>query len=137
MVKSFELIPRPLNKGPRPRQFKLCFSFHGIILEGNQLVWSKKKNNLKESSWFGEPKCDLGFKGAHFLFIFTDSFYPCCSNYVRMKDILWMEDIVEITPTPPFYINFRIDMTSFVDVRWLLERVHFQLSSAQNESDFF
>ncbi len=26
-----------------------------------------------------------------------------------------MEDIVEIKPTPPFYINFRIDMTGFVD----------------------
>jgi len=38
-----------------------------------------------------------------------------------------LEDIVEITPTPPFYINFRIDMTDFLILtRWLLERVHFQ-----------
>jgi len=69
LVKSFKMVSRPLNKGPRPRQLKLCFSFHSIILEGNQFVWTKK-NNLTEISWFGEPKCNLGSKGAHFLFFF-------------------------------------------------------------------
>ncbi len=96
-----------------------------------------KKNNLKESSWFGEPKCNLRSEGAHFLFFLTDFFYPCCSNYVRMKDILWMEDIVEYTPTPPFYINFRIDMTGFVDPHKMIPRrsAFSALSSARNESE--
>ncbi len=34
----------------------------------NQLVQTKEKS-LKESSWFGKPKCNLGFKVAHF-FVF-------------------------------------------------------------------
>jgi hypothetical protein len=38
LIKSFKLVPRPLNKGARPRQIKLWFSLLGIILEGNQLV---------------------------------------------------------------------------------------------------
>jgi hypothetical protein len=39
LVKSFKLIPRPLNKGPGPRQIKWWFSLHGIILKReNQLV---------------------------------------------------------------------------------------------------
>jgi hypothetical protein len=29
-----------------------------------------------------------------------------------MGDILWIEDIVA---TPPFFINFRVDMAGFVD----------------------
>jgi hypothetical protein len=32
-----------------------------------------------------------------------------------MKDMLWIEDIVKSTPTPPFWTNFRVGMTSFVD----------------------
>jgi hypothetical protein len=37
----------------------------------NQLV-ETKKNSLKESSWFGEPKCKLGLKVVHsFVFFFV------------------------------------------------------------------
>jgi hypothetical protein len=48
-----------------------------------------------------------------------------------------MEDTVEITPTPPFYINFRIDMTGFVDHHKMIarKRAFSALSSARNESD--
>jgi len=49
-------------------------------------------------------------------FCFLDSsivfFYPCCSNYVRMEDMLWIEDIVV---APPFLTNFRVDMVGFMN----------------------
>jgi len=32
-----------------------------------------------------------------------------------MEDMLWIEDIVESTPTPPFFFT-----------RWLLKGMHFQ-----------
>jgi hypothetical protein len=32
-----------------------------------------------------------------------------------MEDMLWIENIVEGTPIPPFLTNSKIDMTSFVD----------------------
>ncbi len=53
LVKSFKLIPRMLNKDPRPRQIKLWFSLHDIILEGKP-IGSDQKKNLKENSWFGK-----------------------------------------------------------------------------------
>jgi hypothetical protein len=31
-----------------------------------------------------------------------------------MEDMLWIENIVETTPTPPFFTNFRVDMVGFV-----------------------
>jgi hypothetical protein len=43
----------------------------------NQLVWTKK--SLKESSWFGEPKCKLESKVAYFFgfwFFFHCFFLP-------------------------------------------------------------
>jgi hypothetical protein len=44
-----------------------------------------------------------------------------------MKSMLWIEDVIESTPTPPFLTNSRIDMVGFVDpTRWLLKGVHFQ-----------
>jgi len=32
-----------------------------------------------------------------------------------MKDVLWIEDIVESTQVPPFLTNLKIAMASFVD----------------------
>ncbi len=32
-----------------------------------------------------------------------------------MEDILWIEDVVESTPTPLFLTNFIVDTASFVD----------------------
>jgi len=32
-----------------------------------------------------------------------------------MEDMLWIEDIVQCTPTPPFLTNSRADMVGFVD----------------------
>ncbi len=43
MVKSFKLVPRPLNKDPRSRQIKLRFSLHGITLEGKPIGPDLKK----------------------------------------------------------------------------------------------
>jgi hypothetical protein len=31
-----------------------------------------------------------------------------------MEDMLWIEDIVESTSTPPLFINFRVDMAGFM-----------------------
>jgi hypothetical protein len=50
LVESFKLVPSPLDKGPRQRQFTLWFSLHGIILEGTPIGLDKKKS-LKESSF--------------------------------------------------------------------------------------
>jgi hypothetical protein len=67
LVKSFKLVPRPLDKSPRPRQIKLWFSLHGIILEGKPIGLEKKR--AYRSSWFGEPKCKLIFLFFVFFFI--------------------------------------------------------------------
>ncbi len=74
-----------------------------------------KKKGLKESSWFGEPKCKLRSKVVHFftfLLFFLIFIYPC-SNFVRMGNKLWIENIVAI---PSFFANFRIDMVGFKDL---------------------
>jgi hypothetical protein len=38
-----------------------------------------------------------------------------CSNYVKMENILWIENIVENTSAPLFFTNSKIDMASFVN----------------------
>jgi hypothetical protein len=69
LVKNFKLVPRPMDKDPRPRQINLWYSLHGIILEGKQTKpKKKKKQRLKESSWFGEPKCQPRSTVGHFSF---------------------------------------------------------------------
>jgi hypothetical protein len=45
-----------------------------------------------------------------------------------MKDMLWIEDIVESASILSILINFKVDMIDFVIfTRWLLEGMHFQL----------
>jgi hypothetical protein len=69
LVKSFKLVPRPLGKSLGSRQIKLWLWWHHF---GGKTNWSwPKKQSLKESSLFEEPKCNLGFKVVHFfVFIF-------------------------------------------------------------------
>jgi hypothetical protein len=43
LVKSFELVPRPLNKSPKPRQIMLWFNLYVIILEGKPIGLEQKK----------------------------------------------------------------------------------------------
>jgi len=43
LVKSFKLVPRPLDKDKGLRQIKLWFSLHGIILEGKPISLDQKK----------------------------------------------------------------------------------------------
>jgi hypothetical protein len=43
-IKSFKLVPSPLDEGSRPRQIKLWFSLHGIILEGKPIGLDPKKS---------------------------------------------------------------------------------------------
>ncbi len=48
LVKSFKLVLRPLNKGPRPRSIKLWFSLHGIILDEMKMKKKIKNHEKKE-----------------------------------------------------------------------------------------
>jgi hypothetical protein len=103
----------------------------------NQLVWTKEKNSLKESTWFGEPKCKLGFQLAHF-FNFKKKivfFYPCCSITVRIKAAYmnWGH-CWEHTNSPIFLSILELTwLTLWILARWLIERMHFQpFPSAQN-----
>jgi hypothetical protein len=50
----------------------------------NQLVWTDKKN-LKENSWFKEPKCKLGFKIVQFLVLFHWFFLPLLLKLWKWK----------------------------------------------------
>ncbi len=36
--------------------------------------------------------------------------------------MLWIENIVETRPTPPFFTNFRVDMVGFVSVHKVIVR---------------
>jgi hypothetical protein len=46
LVKSFKLVPGPLESGSGPRQIKLWFSLHGIILKGKSIDSDHKKKKL-------------------------------------------------------------------------------------------
>jgi hypothetical protein len=46
LVESFKLVPRPLNKGPRPKSGKLRLNLHGISF-GGKINWFKPTNNAK------------------------------------------------------------------------------------------
>jgi hypothetical protein len=37
-----------------------------------------------------------------------------------MEDVLWIENIVETTSTPPFFTNFRVDIIGFVSAHKLI-----------------
>ncbi len=78
------------------------------------LKHTKKKKKKKKRAYYGfeELKCRLEFKVAHsfvFLKCFSLFFFkPCCSNFVRMENKLWIwiEDILESTPTFPIFVQF-------------------------------
>ncbi len=42
-----------------------------------------------------------------------------------MKDMLWMEDIVESPLAPPFLTNSKVDMVNFVNARKVVARSAF------------
>jgi len=41
-----------------------------------------------------------------------------------MEDMLWIEDIVESTPTPPFLTKSRVGMANFVNLHKVVATVH-------------
>jgi hypothetical protein len=41
---------------------------------------------------------------------------------MRMKEMLWIEDIGESTQASPFFINSKVDMASFVDLQKLVAK---------------
>ncbi len=59
-------------------------------------------------------------EGRSFFFLFF--FYPCCSNSMKIKDMLWIENIVKSTLAPSFLTNFRIDMDWFCDPHKVVTR---------------
>jgi hypothetical protein len=46
LVKSFKLVPRFLNEGPRPKSGKLRLNLRGTCL-GRKINWFRPKNNGK------------------------------------------------------------------------------------------
>jgi uncharacterized membrane protein len=61
-------------------------------------------------------KCNIKFKVTHFFVFFAlfhYPFYPCYSFFVKMENMLWIEDIVESTSTPPFFL-------SILELTWLV-----------------
>ncbi len=88
------------------------------FLRENQLVQTKK-NSLSESSWFGEPKCKMGSKVAHF-FILGGLFHyfllllllKFCENGRR---IYCLRTLSRAHQLPHLLINSRVNMTGFVN----------------------
>jgi hypothetical protein len=109
-----QIDPKAFGQGLRPRQIKSWFNLHGIILERKLIGLDQTRKSLTESSWFGEAKCKLGSKVVHF-FHFLRVFYSCCSNSMKLEEMLWIKDIVQSTQAPPFLTNFKVDMASFID----------------------
>jgi hypothetical protein len=89
---SFKLVPRSLDEGLGSRHIKLWFCLHGIILEGKPKCLDQNKELKRELMiWRIKPKRKLRFKVFFFLFFPYLKKNPCCSNIVRMKNMLWMK----------------------------------------------
>jgi len=54
-----------------------------------------------------------------------------------MEDMLWIEDVVESTPTPPYLTNSRINMVNFMNPHKAITRKNTFLAfpSARNEGE--
>ncbi len=86
----------------------------------NQLVRTKKKKTLQESSWFGEPKCKLVSKVVHF-FCFLFCFKLKWNTYYGLSTLLKAHQFLH------FLTNSKVDMINSMDLhKVLLEGVHFQ-----------
>jgi hypothetical protein len=90
----------------------------------------KGEKILKVSSWFFFFFC-------LFIILF---FYPCCSNSMRMEDKLFIEGIVDNTPTmcfPIIFINSRVNMVDCVDPHKVTnrKRAFLVFPSAKNGSE--
>jgi hypothetical protein len=88
------------------------------FLRENQLVLTKK-NNLKESSWFGEPTCKMGSKVAHFFILsglFHYSLLPLLLKFCENgRCIYWLRTLLRAHQLPHLLINSRVNMTGFVN----------------------
>jgi len=74
---------------------------------------------LENQSFRQGPRLLISLFFAFTLFFFN----PCCSNYVRMKKMQLIDDIVAAFP---FLNNFKVDMADFMDS-------HKVVVSARNE----
>jgi hypothetical protein len=84
---------------------------------------SRRAHDLENQSVRQGPRSLISL-----FWLFSTILFYSCSNFVRMKDMLWIEDIVESASILPILINFKVDMIDFVIfTRWLLQGMHFQL----------
>ncbi len=91
----------------------------------NQLVWNKEKNSSKESTWFGEPKCKLGFQVANFFvfFFFHRFLLSLLLNFCENKRCIYeSRALLRAHQLPHFFINFRINIANFMDPRKMVDR---------------
>jgi hypothetical protein len=113
LVKNFNLIPRPLDKGPWPKQIKLWFNLQGIVLKGKPIGMDQKKTFM-ESSWFGKSKCKLRSNIVHFYFVFCFfSFF-----FTLVIQILWKWKTCHALSTlaPSLLTNSIVGMAGFMDL---------------------
>jgi hypothetical protein len=80
----------------------------------------KSISSSKGSSWFEEHLiCKLGSKVASPIILFCYPLRPILFLIKKvvqeLKDISWIEDVVECTPTILFMNNFTIDVVGFVN----------------------
>jgi hypothetical protein len=104
----------------------LWFSLHGIILEEKPIGPDPKKS-LKESSWFGEPKCKLGSKVVHSIVFFFFSFFIIFLTLVAQ--IMWewktfyeLRTLLRAHQFPHFWPILKLTWL----VLWILTRWFFQ-----------
>jgi hypothetical protein len=93
---------------------------------GRKTNWSKQKKEVKGEFMAWRTKVQAKVQGCSFLHFFSFFLYfkknLCCSNFMRMEEMLWIENINESTQAPPFLTNFRVDMASFVHPHKVLAR---------------
>jgi len=113
-VKSHKLDLKPLGEDLGPIQTNLKWHLHGIILKGNS-IGPYQKMKLKGKLMVGKQKYKLGFNVVFFIVFCCFSFVFEVQIYARMEDILWIENIVENTPTIYILSTCNVDMVGFVD----------------------
>jgi hypothetical protein len=97
------------------------------IWKENQLVQTKKMS-LKESSWFGEPKCKLGSKVVHlFIYCYFPPYY-----FKLVAQIMWewkkcygLKTLLRAQKLPHFDQKLTW-LVLWILTRLLLEGVHIQ-----------
>jgi hypothetical protein len=93
---------------------------------GRKTNWSIPKKKLKGELMAWRTKVQAKVKGCSFFHFFSlfHCFFKnaCCSNFVRMEEMLWIEDIIESTQATPFLTNLKVFMVGFVHLHKVVAR---------------